>query len=537
MYRIMLVDDEPLILAGIASMLNWEEYQCRIVGKASNGHQALSQLEELEPDIIITDIKMPGLDGIGFMKEAIERGSSAAFIVLTNLEEFALAREALRLGGVDYLVKLELDEEMLKKVLSKAIERCRLNRRKGLLEKGAELSKYTMEERVRNYFMRRLVYDVETQADESLTEEIRDRFSQVVLMLINFNYGFEGFSPTFTRDDQKKVMGFAENIISDMVKGFFENSCLLRRDQNGLVLVLSLSGDQESYEERIQVMSRKFRQVVKDYFEVPISIAVSQKGGEIQDLLYQAMSAMNYTYYESSENVVFYSEKCEENRRHSSNFNINFLKKELSGAVRQNDSKGFLNIMNQVIQLFGECMPAKTQAINGCGNLYYFILSLIEDQDERLFPYVVDIVGHLNRMESLESILRWLEGFRDEVVRVLEARGEFKVGRNVELVQKYIKEHCQEKITLGQMAGILNISQGYLSSVFKKQTGKKFSDYVTEVKIGKAMELIETHQYTMYEISNMLAFDTQYYFSTVFKKITGYTPKEYENMTIQKKLL
>ena len=196
---------------------------------------------------------------------------------------------------------------------------------KGLLEKGAELSKYTMEERVRNYFMRRLVYDVETQADESLTEEIRDRFSQVVLMLINFNYGFEGFSPTFTRDDQKKVMGFAENIISDMVKGFFENSCLLRRDQNGLVLVLSLSGDQESYEERVQVMSRKFRQVVKDYFEVPISIAVSQKGGEIQDLLYQAMSAMNYTYYESSENVVFYSEKCEENRRHSSNFNINFF--------------------------------------------------------------------------------------------------------------------------------------------------------------------------------------------------------------------
>lgn len=182
-------------------------------------------------------------------------------------------------------------------------------------------------------------------------------------------------------------------------------------------------------------------------------------------------------------------------------------------------------------------MPAKTQAINGCGNLYYFILSLIEDQDERLFPYVVDIVGHLNRMESLESIIRWLEGFRDEVVKVLEARGEFKVGRNVELVQKYIKEHCQEKITLGQMAGILNISQGYLSSVFKKQTGKKFSDYVTEVKIGKAMELIETHQYTMYEISNMLAFDTQYYFSTVFKKITGYTPKEYENMTIQKKLL
>jgi len=114
------------------------------------------------------------------------------------------------------------------------------------------------------------------------------------------------------------------------------------------------------------------------------------------------------------------------------------------------------------------------------------------------------------------------------------------VGRNVELVQKYIKEHCQEKITLRQIAGILNISQGYLSSVFKKQTGKKFSDYVTEVKIVKAMELIETHQYTMYEISNMLAFDTQYYFSTVFKKDTGMTFLEYISkgrMDMAKRLL
>ena len=84
------------------------------------------------------------------------------------------------------------------------------------------------------------------------------------------------------------------------------------------------------------------------------------------------------------------------------------------------------------------------------------------------------------------------------------------------------------------MSSLLNISQGHLSSIFKKQTGKNFSDYVTEVKIEKAKELIGTYQYMMYEVSDMLGFDTQYYFSAVFKKITGYTPKEYENMTIKK---
>lgn len=125
MYRVMLVDDEPLILAGIASMLDWEQQDCRIVGKATNGQQALEQLDELKPDIIITDIKMPAMDGIEFMRRARENQCQAQFILLTNLEDFSLAREAVRLGALDYLVKLELDEEKLAETLDRAVEKCR----------------------------------------------------------------------------------------------------------------------------------------------------------------------------------------------------------------------------------------------------------------------------------------------------------------------------------------------------------------------------------------------------------------------------
>ena len=99
MYRIMIVDDEPLILAGIASLLNWEEHQCRIVGKASNGQQALALLDTLRPDIVITDIKMPAMDGITFMKTAMENGSAASFILLTNLEEFFSGKRGAPSGG------------------------------------------------------------------------------------------------------------------------------------------------------------------------------------------------------------------------------------------------------------------------------------------------------------------------------------------------------------------------------------------------------------------------------------------------------
>ena len=110
MYRVMIVDDEPLILAGIASLLDWKEYGCEISGKAANGQQALKLMEEQKPDIVITDIKMPSMDGIGFMKAVKERGwDDVIFILLTNLEEFSLARQALSLGAVEYLVKMGAD--------------------------------------------------------------------------------------------------------------------------------------------------------------------------------------------------------------------------------------------------------------------------------------------------------------------------------------------------------------------------------------------------------------------------------------------
>lgn len=535
MYRVMIVDDEPLILAGIASMLDWEQYECRIVGKATNGQQALEKLKELQPDIVITDIKMPAMDGIAFMKAAKEKGCQAVFILLTNLEEFSLAREAVRLGAIDYLVKLELSEEKLADSLQRAVDKCSSRKATVLSEHAEQLVAVSLTDRIRDYFRRVLVFDMDVKAEAQVEEAIRERFLEPVLMLIHFNYGFEGFSQAFTREDQKKVMGFAEDIVSEMVRGFFDHSCLIRRDQNGFILVLSTGGVAD-YQGQIRRMGEKFLSVIKDYFEVSASIAVSQRGegiDEFPELLYQVMSAMNYTYYEWSEPIVFYSQECEASKSHSSNFNINFLKKDLAQGIRGNDSERFGQIMDQVIALLMEHKPSRPQAINGCSSLYYFVTSFFEEQEESAFPYAVDIIGQLNRMGNLSDIIQWTCRFKDEVVTVLERRRGGRLDKNVELAQQYIQEHYREKITLGQVAEALNISQGHLSSTFKKQAGQNFSDYVNTVKVEKAKELIATHKYMMYEISDILGFDTQYYFSTVFKKMAGCTPKEYEMQTLR----
>lgn len=538
-YQILIVDDEPLILAGIASLVDWEKHGLKIVGKAGNGQQALKQIEELKPDIVITDIKMPAMSGIDLIREAkkLGEGTDAGYILLTNLEEFSLAKEAMSLGVVDYLVKLELTEDVLLESINKAKSYC--DAHKGLAKSRNE-GKFrgkSPDEAVKGFFQRILLYEEEPFTQNPVYEEAAKRFQNPVLIMINFNYKFEGFSMAFTREDQKKVMTYAENILDDMVKGFFESSCLLRWEQNSFILIVE-AGQRKDYQKHIKFMGEKIITVLKDYFEVDVTIAASQRGQgllEFSELLYQAMSSMNYYYFNSSSPIVFYSEKWELNQRHSSNFSIGFLKKDIAQAIRQGDKEAFLGIIESLTGLLEENKPDKLQAVNACSRLYYFVTSFYEDDGLVEFPYAVNIIGDLNRCGCLNNLIRWLKGFGEQVAQLIGRNRGTRGDKILELVREYVMEHYNQKITLGQTAEEFKISPGYLSSAFKKQAGMNFSDYVAAVKIEKAKEMIETHQYMMYEVSDQLGFDNQYYFSTVFKKVEGCTPKEYETEVIRKR--
>ena len=555
MYRVMIVDDEPLILAGIASLLDWEEYGCQIGAKAANGQQALKLMEEQKPDIVITDIKMPGMDGIEFMKQVKEKGwDDVIFILLTNLEEFSLARQALSLGAVEYLVKMELTEEKLAASLKLAMERREMKRKAEAADTGGAV---TREEAVKSCIERLLAGGGQDAGGGLLTGGDQDTgeretghhdagvpgtvdlscLAQPVMAMVSFNYGHEGFSSDFTREDQKKVISFAENIIGQMVKGYFDHSCLARRELNSLVLVMSTAGIPD-YKEQIRSLGEKIISVVRDYFEVAVSVAVSSQKESLSDfnaLLYEAMSATNHYFYHSSDPVVFYSAECETSARHTGSFHIGFLKKDLSQAVTLNDSARLEEILDQVASLLREHNPSRQQAVNACANLYFFLSSFFEDGQEPDFPYEVNIMEKLGRLGTLGQIIQWINWFKLAVSGILERRRETRVDKIAELVRGYVTEHYRERITLGQVAEALGISQGYLSTAFKKQSGESFTNCVSAVKIEKAKELIASHQYMMYEVSDLLGFDTPFYFSKVFKKVTGMSPKEYEALCLKQK--
>lgn len=545
MYRILLVDDEPLILAGIASMMKWEDYNCTVVGKATNGNQALEKMKEIQPDIVITDIKMPAMNGLDFMEKCREQGYQAEFLLLTNLEEFSLAQKALRLGALDYLVKIEITPEVLGESLKKAVSVCR---EKKAMEDHAvvqEVLQRNAEETTRAFFteimekrkdecgelQKKWRADVESLGLEEL-------YVNPVLWWIRPYKQEEHIFQKAEESAQKETMEYASSLLKQFMDRISDVYCMINWERRGFLVVFP----KEKMPGNLKNAGKKILHIFRDYFGMHALVAVSTPADNIWDGVRDAadeIRAMEEYYYYHSQCSVLYAGDFEKNElqdRHSRHnvFDISFLKKDLKQALMVQDRQKVEQVFSEVAELFSEYKPAKEQVIDACMNLYYFFFDYAESgkKDERKeFPYPSEIVERLGQCFTLEENVSWLKELGRWISSTMETlEGGSKTEQLVNAAKKYVQKNYKEKLTLAMISGDIGISQGYLSSVFKKTTGSNLNDYVNHVKIEKAKDLLGMHEYMMYEISDMLGFENPYYFSKVFKRITGMTPSDYETM-------
>lgn len=542
MYQVLLVDDEPLILTGIQSMINWEDYDCVITDKASNGKQALEKMEKSMPDIVITDIKMPVMTGIEFMQECRDRGYDTVFILLTNLEEFSLAKSALALGAADYLVKMEMTQEMMGNSLKRATEMC--NQKRILTDKIPHREFHPKDvKQTATGFFRDILEKAGNLSDEFRKKwqepvekmELEQLYENGVLMWIR-PYKDRDLFENVSEDDRKEMLDYAQSLMEQFMNRIHSGCCTLVWKRMGILAILPGQNRTEKY---YRDTGKKICNILDDYFGCQTLVAISAPMEDIwggsKRALSQIKKIQEFYYYHSNEPVVLVSDVeahfWEERHARHDTFDISFLKKDLRQALVQQDKEKVNSVFEELSALFTEFHPAREQVVNACANLYYFFLSYVEEDAliKEEMPYPSVVMEILLECFTLKAHTRWLLKFGSWVGNTMENfhRGS-KTDKIVEAAKEYVRENYGEKLTLAAIASKIGISQGYLSSVFKKQTGGNLNDYINQMKIEKAKELLEKHEYMMYEISDMLGFENPYYFSKVFKKLTGITPSEYE---------
>jgi len=530
MYRIILIDDEPLILAGISSLICWEEHDCCIVGKATNGHDAINLILETQPDIIITDIRMPVMNGLELIESCQEKRCEFAFIFLTNLEDFQLAKQAVHLGAIDYLVKLDLKPQMLIQALDRAKEYCSRMESHHNKELYTLLLKDTQKQQERNYFSQLIL----SSSDYGLPSnpEISARYQNAYLILLQMKPEQVLFGHTETYDFQF-ISSQLLDIISRIGARYFSNHTILMPHKDTLLLVVCPKPESDN-EKSLSEFCMKVNVALSTYFALTGLFGISLKKAEpsgLPDAFSEAQSALNHCYYDSSLRIAFYKNQESRLRQPAQKeFNINFLKKSMSAAVLENESQDLREIFYELSELFTQYKPDKTQAVSACINIYSYLHDLLQNESstDNTFPYSMNIAEQLSQLGSLDDILQWLNSFCEKMCTLLTDRKEKRSDKFVYMAKRYIHEHYKEKMTLSDIADYLKISSGYLSTSFSSYMNRTVSDYIAEVKIEHAKELIDSGQYLIYEIANQLGFDNAYYFSKVFKKVTGMSPKNYE---------
>lgn len=529
MIRLLIADDEPLVQIGIKSMLDWNSLGIEICGTVSNGQDALAMIEKLSVQIVITDIKMPIMDGLELMQECRKRlGSLPLFIVLTSYEEFHLAKQALSLQAVDYLVKLELSEASLVESVRKAI---------GMLE-GLETGTKLHSQQVpvetllfhERFFIMLLnnLFENEEQFQlqaKDLSLDFNSSGFQVACMEI--------VSPNSDSMSTKQQLSFFSSVLQ-MVKTLLPKyiRChITPLDIRHFAIIFLVSGDDGAgCTQQIRTSVENSAQMLHKYYGASIYGAAGRQVGHPLDIS-ASFQDSRQIFRKASPGIplVFFEEQRAEMSAKNI-FNMAIFKNEIVSAFEELNAEHLKTVFTSITDLFREKTSYFLQALDAASNILYLSISLLTDGEELVSTIFADNpqkYRSLYTLNSTEQILQWLNTLFEGLYTYFESRKKDYKNQIVANAKQYIRNNYTKKLSLNEVAAALGVSPNYLSSLFKKYSDCGFVDYVIQVKIHQAKEMMADQSLKIQEIADQLGFDNAFYFSKVFKRVEGCSPREY----------
>ena len=529
MWRVLIADDEPLVQIGIKSMLNWAEYGIEICGTAMNGQAALEMIEEQSPEIVITDIKMPIMNGLDLIRTCRDAyGPIPLFLVLTSYEEFPLIKQALTYQVVDYLVKLELDAEGLKNAILRAKNRLEELKATRLVQERRE-DVPNLQSYCDKFFLRLL---------HNLFESPEQFEAQATELKLDFSYGCYLACHGEIHSDTADQMEAAQqlNLFSSSLQmlreilGKYLPCHVIELDMRHFSVIFYSSGTEQMDMTQIKEAWENACLMIHNYFNVWLTVGL---GSAVDDPL-----KISQTYQEARrtfskavrENPVVLFAGFEESSLKDS-FNLTVFKDVLTQAFEEFEPDALYQTMTQITGLFAAHPNRCLQAIDAACSILYLSMSLLPEGPEtiaRIFDGYPNGYLSIYQMKSVDQIILWMDTLRDGLCQALKSKRKTYKDHIIANVQKYINSHIEDRLSLNQVAAVFGLSPNYLSALFKKTCSIGFSEYITQHKITRAKSLLLEQDLKIYEIADRLGFESAFYFSKVFKKVEGLSPREYQ---------
>jgi len=518
-YKVFFVEDEIVTREGIRDNINWREHGFEFCGEAADGEMALPIIQSLKPDLLITDIKMPFMDGLQLSKIIRERLPWVKIIVLSGHDEFEYAQQAIELGVTEYLLK-PVTVQNLHQALRKIA--AQLDRERNEQEKLKKLQAQVEENRatLRERLLLKLVVGAVSPGEaieqgQALELDLVARCYLVLLLKTELGDRSEQFDYEEYQRVQQIVAGLVENN---------PDVFWLKKDWDELVLVMKGNTPEYLEEERDLLLAQIRQSAKQTRYQLAIGSGSPKK--RIADI-YQS-------FVEALVDIQGTAER-EQNGANQSVDRAELLKVDKSAIenyLRCGTEADFDQFFEAYLRPLGET-ALKSYPLKS----YLFVdfvlatAKLVHD----LGGTIEQVVPELNSVETILSNIKSMDELREQAHLILSSALAFRDGRAsdqyqnlIRRVKGYMDQHYRNpELSLNEVAAQAGLSPSHFSVVFSQETCQTFKEYLTEIRMKKAMELLRTTGLKAAEIADQVGYNDPHYFSAAFKKKNGLSPIEF----------
>ncbi len=533
---LLIIDDEYQIREGISKNICWEAHGIRICGTASSAVEALDMFNLRIPDIIITDIKMPGMDGLEFIELMNEKYPNVKVILISGYDDFQYTQKAIELNVFYYLLKPIDDRQLLSKVLeakkSQEDQYARLRKDAELRRKFDEYVPILKD----NFFNRLIggkIHDAQILKNHLNNLDLKldaEAYCVLVLELEDFSDPEQKSLPdrSYIRF---AVLNRANTVYSQAYTCFTFNM-----DEKVGVLVLGGSIQRET----LKMASRSLKEWVNHTLSICMTIAI---GGTYGELLSAANSyrecaeALKLKFLTGRNSVIDLHDFSPEDHHMIGRVSLEQIlqasHEDLIFAFKTGNYPEAKRLLDDALSGLNEYVKSNIQ---GTDRYLFYLSYLLTKILVSLELFIEDFVGEkkdlfssLKKQTTLEDVAAFIETYFKRIMAELEKKQNTQNNHLVTKALDFINKNIYGDISLTKVATMLYIHPNYLSRIFKQSTGESFVEYLTKVKMNEAKKLLKSSHHKVYEIADMLHYKDVSHFTRVFKTMFVISPNEYRN--------
>lgn len=532
MYKVLLVDDEALIREAISENIQWEEMGFAFMGACENGKQAIEMIEKEQPDLLLTDINMPFVDGMDLTKYVYENHPDTKVIIISGFDEFEYAKNAVKYQVLEYILKpitpMEFSETLLR--VKKMFDERRESQRDMKKIRSAYVSNLpTLQGRYLHHLLNGTVdYSKLSEKQEDLRLNLDAHCYNTALVEGD---SLEPFTKQYANVKDELALFAIYNITAEIVSE--ENCGIVFQSMDEKTVILFMGDKKEHLKQQVKEVLPKIRQAIEEFLQIQVTIAVGKNVScleELPDSFAKTKSALEYKFMLGG-NQTIEAEEYEEIRNSAKYVDIFEWASRIATAIRTNKKEDVLARTEEFMAQIKMSYVNKNRSIVYAQNLLLSVLNLLEmpeELEEEVYTKERAFVNEIYEFENLDALTKELTEIFDVILNRMSNQRDSYGKRQALLALEYIDEHyADSSITLNSVCNALAMSTSYFSSIFKNYTGETFIEALTKKRIEKAKILLEQTNKKTYEIAEQVGYSDAHYFSVTFKKVTGKTPTEY----------